>query len=274
MGINLSLQGAIDACQGLAKDLNWRMYKNADVNQKKQRVKFFFKEQVEGKPAEFEIELQAISEGKTKLEIEGSAKDADVKDKVAAFTSRIEGLNPAAASEPVFKVRATYDGGHPEFQDKQDGELRLYPERLEFAANKNNFAIQIGDIIGCELKNMHMGGWRTMLGSDNRAVQTQTTVAQVQCNVKGLPYEVRFDVHALTVTGAAENARKFRDALYRFQPSFARPAAPAASPATAAPPADGDDIPARLRQLATLKEEGVLTKEEFAAKKAELLSRL
>jgi hypothetical protein len=42
--------------------------------------------------------------------------------------------------------------------------------------------------------------------------------------------------------------------------------------AAAAPPAP--DIPAQIPQLATLRDAGVLTEEEFSAKKAELLARL
>ncbi len=50
------------------------------------------------------------------------------------------------------------------------------------------------------------------------------------------------------------------------------PAAPAAAPAQAAPAAE--DIPALLEKLHGLMEKGILTADEFAAKKAELLKRL
>ena len=43
-------------------------------------------------------------------------------------------------------------------------------------------------------------------------------------------------------------------------------AAPAAAPA--------DDIPAQIQKLAALKEQGILTEDEFAAKKAELLAKM
>ena len=45
--------------------------------------------------------------------------------------------------------------------------------------------------------------------------------------------------------------------------------APAPAPAAAAPPADGDL--SELTQLAQLHEQGILTDEEFAAKKAQIL---
>ena len=50
-------------------------------------------------------------------------------------------------------------------------------------------------------------------------------------------------------------------------------AAPAAAPAaSAAAPAAGDDMVAQLQKLADLKAAGVLSEEEFAAAKAEVLA--
>ena len=56
------------------------------------------------------------------------------------------------------------------------------------------------------------------------------------------------------------------------------PSPVAAAAAVPAPPAgaaaDDDAIFARIERLAELKQKGILTEEEFAAKKAELLARL
>jgi hypothetical protein len=49
------------------------------------------------------------------------------------------------------------------------------------------------------------------------------------------------------------------------QPAYAPPAAPAA-------PAAGTDLTAELQKLASLKQAGILTDEEFAAAKAKLLA--
>lgn len=54
------------------------------------------------------------------------------------------------------------------------------------------------------------------------------------------------------------------------QPPSAPAAPPPPAPASAAPA--GDDIIARLQQLATLHDAGSLTDEEFAAAKAQVLS--
>lgn len=51
------------------------------------------------------------------------------------------------------------------------------------------------------------------------------------------------------------------------------PAETAAAPteASAAAPAGGDDLAAQLESLARLRDQGILTEEEFAAKKAQIL---
>jgi hypothetical protein len=54
--------------------------------------------------------------------------------------------------------------------------------------------------------------------------------------------------------------------------SALQPATPAPAPAVAAPVAV--DVTAQLQQLASLRDAGILTEEEFAAKKADLLSRI
>jgi hypothetical protein len=56
-------------------------------------------------------------------------------------------------------------------------------------------------------------------------------------------------------------------AAYAQQPQYAQPSPP---PPTAAPPQQ-DDVYVQIRKLAELKDAGILTDEEFSAKKAQLL---
>ena len=80
----------------------------------------------------------------------------------------------------------------------------------------------------------------------------------------------------------AELPRVRADAAEAAPPANETPPAPtprpAASPAAAAPPAAAaatdDAIFSRIERLAELKQKGILSEEEFAAKKAELLARL
>jgi hypothetical protein len=67
--------------------------------------------------------------------------------------------------------------------------------------------------------------------------------------------------HFEALRAAIEDAR-------RRPASLPPPAAPAASPAAAPSPAD------QLRQLAALRDEGLITEEEFQAKRADLINRM
>lgn len=55
------------------------------------------------------------------------------------------------------------------------------------------------------------------------------------------------------------------------QPQYVQPAPPPPPPAPAAAEPDTDDMLDQLRQLAALKNDGILTEEEFAAQKARIL---
>ncbi|MGI9116435.1 MAG: SHOCT domain-containing protein [Gaiellales bacterium] len=60
---------------------------------------------------------------------------------------------------------------------------------------------------------------------------------------------------------------------HKQQQKYANQGDQAAAPAEAAPPAAGpaDDLTAQLEALAKLRDQGILTDEEFAAKKAQIL---
>jgi hypothetical protein len=55
------------------------------------------------------------------------------------------------------------------------------------------------------------------------------------------------------------------------EPQYAPPPQPAPPPPAAAPAGGGDDRIDQLKELANLKQQGVLTEEEFAAEKARIL---
>lgn len=87
---------------------------------------------------------------------------------------------------------------------------------------------------------------------------------------------------AQAVTGrvARRQAENFaeRDAQIAAQRQAAYAEATAPAPAAAAPPspssaadASGDDVITRIKQLGELRDQGLLTEEEFAAQKAKLL---
>jgi hypothetical protein len=56
------------------------------------------------------------------------------------------------------------------------------------------------------------------------------------------------------------------------QPQYAPPAPPSPAPAAPAAAMDTDEMLAQLRQLGALRDEGILTDEEFAVQKARILA--
>ncbi len=67
------------------------------------------------------------------------------------------------------------------------------------------------------------------------------------------------------------HARKAAEAEQAQQPQAAAPAPPPAAAAPAPPAEGGGDYLAELQELAKLHQAGILTEEEFAAKKAQIL---
>ena len=89
-----------------------------------------------------------------------------------------------------------------------------------------------------------------------------------------LPGLIRGVARTAVIAGTATSvsnrvSRRQASRWAQQEPQYAEPA-PAAAPAPAAP-APSVNVPEQLQQLAQLKDQGVLTEEEFAAQKAKLL---
>jgi hypothetical protein len=69
-----------------------------------------------------------------------------------------------------------------------------------------------------------------------------------------------------------ERMQQAADADAWRQQQMAPPPAMAAEPAVAAPPAPATDLVTQLKELAALRDRGILTEEEFAAQKARILA--
>ncbi|HUE06022.1 MAG TPA: SHOCT domain-containing protein [Acidimicrobiales bacterium] len=76
-------------------------------------------------------------------------------------------------------------------------------------------------------------------------------------------------------TASAVSGRVNRRQQQKFaeQEAQAQPAAPPAAPAEPAV-ADSDELISKLKELATLKDQGILTDEEFNAQKAKILAQM
>jgi hypothetical protein len=79
-------------------------------------------------------------------------------------------------------------------------------------------------------------------------------------------------------TAAAVSGRVNRRQQQKFaeQEAQAQPAPPPAAPAAPAQSAaaDSDELISKLKELATLKDQGILTEEEFNSQKAKILAQM
>jgi Short C-terminal domain len=82
---------------------------------------------------------------------------------------------------------------------------------------------------------------------------------------------LRFEMlSGVTVMGQAKKCREFEDRLRSLGITSKFKKAESTAPSSPA----ADDIPAQIRKLAELRDQGILSEDEFTAKKTELLSRL
>jgi hypothetical protein len=117
-------------------------------------------------------------------------------------------------------------------------------------------------------------------GSAAFTAEKTKTVSRVRIPQMGCRYPIFYDredpstfafVEIDDPSGYATVVQMFGDAFGADGSGVGRPAAAAAAPAPA--PASDDPIE-KIRKLEELKNQGILTDEEFAAKKAELLAEI
>jgi hypothetical protein len=82
----------------------------------------------------------------------------------------------------------------------------------------------------------------------------------------------RTAVIAGTATAVAGRVNRRQQEKYSEQEAQAQQAAP--PPAAAEPAADSDELINKLKELASLKDQGILTEEEFNAQKANILAQM
>ena len=118
-------------------------------------------------------------------------------------------------------------------------------------------------------------------GSASFTAEKTKTVSRVRIPQMGCRYPIFYDredpstfafVEVDDPQGYATVVQLFGDAFGADGTGVGRPAAVAAPAPAAAPPAE--DPIEKIRKLEELKNQGILTEEEFAAKKAELLAQI
>ena len=116
-------------------------------------------------------------------------------------------------------------------------------------------------LVGTMARTAVVAGTATAVhGSMTNKSNAKAADAQAQADANQTAYESQAQLAAMQQEMAAMKAQN------------AAAATPAPAPAPAAAPAAGDDMMAKLAQLADMKAAGILSDEEFAAAKMKILS--
>jgi hypothetical protein len=128
----------------------------------------------------------------------------------------------------------------------RNADVFLYQDRIERVKQRSRMALSKAS------QEMEVTPIRAIASVQTRKDGFHTKVI---VHATGNPIEFRF---------RHEHARLFKDQIQALVLNFGQPAPTAAT----------TDIPEQLMKLAQLRDSGIITQEEFAAKKAELLARL
>lgn len=196
--------------------------------------------------------LEKNEASKAKLAASKEARKADAVERDAAKAEKAEAKQAdAAASVAELRAQGILFKGKSH-DEGRNADVTLYRDRIERVKAKK-FGSMSGAAQDVEMTPMR-------------------SVSSVQAKKDGLAYT------KVTVFASGNNiefrlfhneAAQFRDALQQL---LLEPAPPASAPVAAAPAAP--DLADQLRKLAELRDAGILTDDEFATKKADLLSRM
>lgn len=162
----------------------------------------------------------------------------------------------------------------------KNAKVRLWPDRIEWERPRGVSAGKMTAAAFTAGASLLVTGVKG--GKDEYDVVLIKHVTNVSTRKDGLMY---YAVDVQTSAGAAVNTISFRvnkDEAVEFRTAILnamravdeRTSAPMVVTQAATEPTVAADPTAQLQQLAALRDAGILTEEEFAAKKAELLARI
>jgi hypothetical protein len=188
------------------------------------------------------------------------------------------GKKEAPGEEGALEVyKVAYKGGHPQLPKAKIGEIRLVLAPGEFRLNptigSKNFWTQLtipyAAVNGVQIVARQESTFESLLGgADAKPLNQENNIHLDYLDPAGTPSLLRFEmITGVTVNGQATKCREFTDRLRTHGILDQFRAQPAAAGAAG-------DLADQLGKLASLRDQGILTHDEFSAKKAELLSRM
>ena len=219
-----------------------------------------------------------------KLKETASAASESVKKGFSDASAQIKADNEEAKElkKPlegaIERYEFTYIGGLPDIPKAKSGAwgMNIMPDKFSFRVTRTtkdwlyDLDIPYSDISDIRIEKRTISNAEMFLGAGNDANQQQENVIVLEYTDKeGKKATLRVEMlTGVTIFNQVAKCKELMDLLRRNDildkikkgEGGAQPVA--------------DDIPAQLEKLAKLKEAGILTEDEFNAKKAELLAKM
>ncbi|MDF2578478.1 MAG: hypothetical protein K0S49_57 [Microbacterium sp.] len=171
------------------------------------------------------------------------------------------------AEEPLYQFTSHTEG--------KNATVRIYPDRIEWDRARGVSGAKVtAGIMTAGLSMLATGVKNGKAGSEMIPVRSISSVTTSRDGMMNSKVSVITSGNTVDFRVSHKEAETVKATLIQLiggtHPAQQAPAAPVAAPA----PQPSADVSAQLQQLAALRDAGVLTEEEFAAKKAEILARL
>lgn len=219
-----------------------------------------------------------------KLKETASAASESVKKGFSDASAQIKADNEEAKElkKPlegaIERYEFTYIGGLPDIPKAKSGAwgMNIMPDKFSFRVTRTtkdwlyDLDIPYSDISDIRIEKRTISNAEMFLGAGNDANQQQENVIVLEYTDKeGKKATLRVEMlTGVTIFNQAAKCKELMDLLRRNDIlDKIKKSEGGAQPVA-------DDIPAQLEKLAKLKEAGILTEDEFNAKKAELLAKM
>jgi hypothetical protein len=190
----------------------------------------------------------------------------------------IEGLDEPGQADALQSYKVVYRGGHPDYPKRKASGLFLgiYPDHFQIEPTKaakkwfRELSIPYAQVRDVQIVARTVSSAEGLLGGVNSRQLNQDNNIHIIFEAGGMEIVLRLEMlTGVTVMAQAGKCREFEDRLRNLGVRQKFQAAVEAQPASG-----GDDIPGQIAKLAALRDDGILSDEEFQNKKAELLKRL
>lgn len=173
-----------------------------------------------------------------------------------------------------------YLGGHPEYPKRKAGkiEFKVFDDQFEFTPTISTkgwftgFTIPYKVVLDVQIVQRQVGTVEGLLGGLNSRQLNQPNNIHISYeNADGESVLLRLEMlSGVTVMGQARKCQEFEDRLrvHNIREKFLL------VPDRVVQEKTSGDIPAQIEKLAALLNKGILSQEEFEAKKTDLLSRI